>query len=426
MSYGSSTVSLHLRPEAVATVDQEVRDSCHGAAIFGHLTGLKMLQPRKRLSRSRRNTVADVQSLETRQMPTGIVTARFDAINLDLVLSGDRQANDITVTSNALNGVSVTGNNGTSIRFNNQLTAAGTPVQITLGQIRDISASLGNGDDVFLMESQEPTAVRNLTVWTGQGNDSVAVQEFANSKLDITGNLYINTESGNDRVDIIATDAIDVTGNVTILTGAGNDAVGLIDNAKFGAVVGANLAATVANIRAIVDDSNTFGNQAISVDGNVAINTGIGDDAVAVLGIDVTKDLSINAAGGSKDAAVVSNAVVGGSAGLWETDLAYMQNSNIGGDLQFRGLASKERFVIESTSIGNNFDVRMGTGADELFVGATVTVGLNATWRGGLGKNQLVNNSNIVAKTRNFRGNVVDDDAILDATITSLLNAGLL
>ncbi len=385
-----------------------------------------MLQPRKRLSRSRRNTVADVQSLETRQMPTGVVTARFDAINDDLVLSGDRLNNDITLTSNALNGFSVTGNNGTSIRFNNQLTAPGIPVQITFAQLRDITVSLGNGNDVFLMQSEQPTAIRHLSVWTGLGNDAVAVQEFANSQLDITGTLYVNTDGGSDRVDIIATDAINVTGNINILTGSGNDAVGIIDNAKFGAVVGANLAATVANIQAIVDDSNAFGNQAIAVTGSVSISTGVGEDSIAVLGVDVTKDLAINAAGGTRDAAVVSNAVVGGTVGLWETDLAYMQNANIGGDLRFRGLGSKDRFVIDSTAIGRNFDVQMGTGADELFVGATVTVGFNATWRGGLGKNQLVNNSLVVAKIKRFKGNVVDDDAIISAAVDSLLNANLL
>jgi hypothetical protein len=176
-----------------------------------------------------------LESLETRRLLAGNVTAFLNAATSTLVIRGDNKSNDIIINPGATsNGYNITGRHGTTVN--------GRPSAFvdTGGNIENLSIDMGNGDDVvdilayafdhgsIVTGNGDDTVgldldafASGLDIDTGNGNDSVRLIDDQ-----ITGDLNINTGNGNDSVAFahqVTSPGVTVSGNTHINGGRGND-----------------------------------------------------------------------------------------------------------------------------------------------------------------------------------------------------------
>jgi hypothetical protein len=152
----------------------------------------------------------------------------------------------------------------------------------------------GSGNDVVVVEWARING--QVTINTGMGNDRVLVQELDAPAAPRVG-FTINTSHGNNQVAVV--DSV-IARNINITTGNNNDQVGLV-NVKNAATInirtghGAKDQIGIAGVEAtniLLDGGNagrgaTRGTAEIGVtgttlNGNLTIQTGIGDDQVGV------------------------------------------------------------------------------------------------------------------------------------------------
>jgi hypothetical protein len=144
----------------------------------------------------KKNAYPPIELLETRIAPAGIVTVIASGGNL--VLQGDAEANDISITQTALGSIVITGN-----------MAGGSPTQIQLGATGTPAASATVTD-----------INGSLTVRLADGDD--ALRATAGTGLMIGKNLTIDFGGGTNLADL--RDLI-VGGNVSLLGGGGAETV---------------------------------------------------------------------------------------------------------------------------------------------------------------------------------------------------------
>lgn len=154
-----------------------------------------------------------LETLESRRLLSGNVTAVFDAGSNTIVVRGDNKANDILIAPGISTGYLINGRNGTTI--NGAATADVGP-----GSVNNFDIETGNGDDVVEFAEGLGGAARyvvgNLDIGTGNGGDSVKLI------LRSTGNTDINTGNGGDEVSMQGSV---VEGNLNIDTGNGADSI---------------------------------------------------------------------------------------------------------------------------------------------------------------------------------------------------------
>lgn len=355
----------------------------------------------------------EVQQLESKQLLTGVVTLAISGSN-DVSITGDSSANDIDVTIQ--NGqLSVVGNAGTLIRFGGNAAVAAIN-NVTVPGIRDLNVDLKGGDDnIYVEVGSALTIGRNVNVSTGSGSDYVEV--YGNAALTVNGSLRVSTGSGDDIVDLGTDGALmTVKGNAVVDTGSGKDAVAIIDYEKLGA------ANTAAEFQAIPNDSNTVDAQQIRIGRNLTIRTGSDNDAVGIVGVQVGRDAEIHSGFGHGDIVGITNMRVGRNLNLIYGDDNAMTDVTVGGKLKVRSGTGDDRFAASDIR-ASVIDVNLGSGNDQLAIGAGVTAS-RATINGGTGRDNIIGPVAAGAKVKSFEGNAVDL-TILDDVLGGLAEAGL-
>src|SRR5436190_8856761 len=152
----------------------------------------KIVNSRKQKKRiAARRRILFLERLESREVLTGNVTAAIRGG--DLFVNGDSQGNDITITRSGPSSLTITGN-GTTV--NGQ-------ASVTLNNFHDDAIiNLNGGNDKLTFERTIDDLFRlpgGLTITTAGGND-----ELNFSDVSVKDHLFINTGSGNDKINASA------------------------------------------------------------------------------------------------------------------------------------------------------------------------------------------------------------------------------
>lgn len=243
---------------------------------------------------------AEVQSLESRCLPAGTVTASLSGSGI--TLNGDRQDNFIEVDLTPT-GVFVRGVDGTNIKFGARTITDGSQLRLALGPqvTKDLAINLKDGDDavsIYVGGSEEtPVAAtigRDLKIDTGRGEDFVEV-EVRDGSLTVGGGLDIKLGDDSDYLlldgdasfeetdlpedhEESETAPFHVTGLAKISGGTGGDIVGIVD---------------------------------FSTGGNLQIETGHGDDTVGIDSALIGANAIISTGGDNDDVGIAFVAVLG-------------------------------------------------------------------------------------------------------------------
>jgi hypothetical protein len=136
-----------------------------------------------------------VESLESRRLLAGNITAALDAGSGEFRINGDRGANQVQLTFDTNTAaLTLTGENGTTIN--------GSTTPVAVGGYTSIRFEMGKGDDSILVQTLAP-----------------------DTSVVIDSSLGINTDSGDD---VVAFDRLSFR-DVIILTDVGADKVSMID-----------------------------------------------------------------------------------------------------------------------------------------------------------------------------------------------------
>lgn len=302
---------------------------------------MKMSKRRRRSgfwsgSARRENSGVAAELLEQRCCLTGNVKAVLTGTGTGatLTLTGDAQANDITIEDNGSNLI-VTGNNETKI--GGEASKAFNALGGTL------SVKLGEGDDAVTIQGGLGTIfkpIKKLTLDLGNGNNALTA-----SNMTVNGDLSIIGGTGNDTVQI--NEAVATGGNISVNLGAGENSL-----------------TTVA---------------AVTIGGTLSIIGGNGNDNVLLGGLVGTKSLTVNLGNGAnslttevKVNATTSTSITGG----------------VGNDtMQLNGE------VVTPT-----FSVNLGGGVNSLTTGATVNAKTSVSITGGAGGDTVQLNGGVLTK----------------------------
>lgn len=253
-----------------------------------------------KLSRSHRTRRSRLgfESLERRALLAGDVLANLNSGVL--TLTGDTEANSLTVVQTGAGAYTVTGV-GTTINGVANLEFTG----LTGG----LNIDLGAGADAFtftglpLGGAIEAAFSGAVNIQGGLGGDSIA---FENANT--TGDVTIN---GGDDDDTLVVTNVNSDANITIRAAAGADSVTVTS-----VQAGGNLA-----VRSGIGDDEVFVTDAIAT--NMTVRTGLGEDIVELDSLSVDGHLDVN-----------TTLIVGGSAAdademVVSTDLADVDRVDI-------------------------------------------------------------------------------------------------
>lgn len=357
----------------------------------------------------------EVQSLEHRTLPTGIVSVGVSAEG-DIVFTGDVESNIVDVNIDDA-GVHVTGRYGTKVKYQNSTVAAGTTVTFQEpAVIRDLRVNLKEGNDTITLKARSALFVtRDLKIDTGIGSDNVAVH--AHAGITVAHDALINTGSGNDRVQVDSRGGlIHVKNNLSVNTSIGNDAVRLANANQFWAVDDAT------SFNAVADNTGVAFRQKIRVGGHLSVVTGAGTDEVAVLGAEVTGNASINTSV-DRDVVGVSNLRVGGNLALWSADASAVQNLTVAGAFNVSGSELNDRVFINKARLGS-LNVNLADGNDQLAIGAKVVVSGSKQVNGGIGIDTI---SSSLASTSvvSFQVGFVNSLNLIDDVLAAIAMVGI-
>lgn len=313
---------------------------------------------RKSTTRSNLRTSLGLEPLESRSLMAGNVLVNLNAALSRWELIGDGMSNDVQVQSSAAGGLEAVGLNGTTLN--------GAAVAVQLGTVDDLFASLGNGDDrLGITNANGVNDLRNLSVTTGQGADTVEITEAY-----VRGSVNLNTGPGDDLVDA----HLQIRGNLNIVTGAGNDVVDVRGNTGL---------ALLANSQ--IDPEYVFaGGGGIGGGSLVNIDLGIGHDKL-IFNNGVDGNLRINLGAGD--------------------DVATIWSTQVAGSTLFRGEAGADECSVENTDFSGPAAFRMGDGDDTLTIdNGTYVLSTGAFgFDGGLGAGDILDRSgNVFGVVVNF------------------------
>lgn len=130
----------------------------------------------------------------------------------------------------------------------------------------------------------------NLTISLGNGADGVSIDGDAGPGTLSSGNIYVDLGSGNDLSEMSTTNPLTVQGNVTVIGGTGDDAVTLGDGVA-GAFVAQNVTIDLGT-DAGVGQPITMDN--FTVNGNLSINNAGTGNQVTQLGFEAPSTVNGN------------------------------------------------------------------------------------------------------------------------------------
>jgi hypothetical protein len=215
-----------------------------------------------------------VELLEDRLTPSGNVTAAVVAGSL--TITGDAQANGITLSQPAANQITITPDATTSVNGK----AAGTAVTLT-NVTRSITVNLHGGDDslTFNQSAGNITVHGNLAISNGNGNTTVTTKTAGTANtIKVTGNF---SEFLGNGTEFSLFDQFTVGGNMTFDHANGDATVILgVDPANLGKFfdsVGGSLIVLNTNASGQAATGNDFNAlEEVNVGGNVLVNMGFG------------------------------------------------------------------------------------------------------------------------------------------------------
>lgn len=343
---------------------------------------------------TRPGLAAEVQSLESRSLPTGTVTASLS--NGNLTIGGDKFDNNILIEVRTT-GVYLTGLQD----------ADSDPATYT--NIKFGGTTYSAGEAVLLSES---LSLKSVTVLMRDGNDNVRVNVG---------------EPGGDAPDLA------ITGRVRINLGKGNDhGVLLLNNGTL--TIGGNLEGDLENgddcfLVGTAEELNAGDPQdPIQVDGNVIILGRLGNDLIAVADIDVQRSINVNGDNGN-DSLSLQSATIGGNLtldGHGGDDDIHVEEVITAGSTTLRGGSGNDRLRITSLDATGNVTVLLHGGEDQLSVGTlTLAATTKVTLDGGAGTDSLASESDLIdppVKVKGFEDTAasIDPQEIIDA-ITTLI-----
>ena len=227
------------------------------------------------------------------------------------------------------------------------------------------SVSIGTGDGisdaVLIGTAHSVTISGDLSIDTGDGNDTVTIDQLACTNLDV------HTNGGSDTVTVAGADSVTVNGNATIETGdvtTGGDVVH----------VGGGATVSVGKILAVTLGSgdDTFSLDHVNSAGGVLLDGGTGDNTIkvgSVAAVAVANLLSIQTGAGN-DSLNTSSLTTGSLAidtGLG-VDAASLQHLNVAGSASILVADHDHTFALAGEAIS---DVSIDAGASH----ATITLG---------------------------------------------------
>lgn len=290
------------------------------------------------------NVAAEVQSLESRSLPTGTVTASLS--NGNLTISGDNLDNSILIE------VRTTGIYLTGIQD-----VDSEPATFTKINFGDTTYELG--EEVPLTESP---SLKTLSVLMRGGNDNVRME-----------------------IGVAATDpepdapAVSITGRVRINLGKGNDhSVLLLNNGTL--TIGGNLEGDLENgddcfvigpAEAFADEESELPDPLpINVGGNIIVLGRLGQDVITLAGTEVQRNVTIKG-DDHADSISVIGATIHGSLlinGNKGDDDLLLALASIAGTTTIHGDSGNDRVVIAGVESSKNVTVSLGNGEDQLAV----------------------------------------------------------
>jgi hypothetical protein len=307
---------------------------------------LRRLRAHRPVRRRGRFQLGPVDQLETRILPTAVVTFNGTA----MTITGDTNSNVISVTRISGTQVRVNGNgvqditvNGTNVPF----------FDFNLNGAFNLTAKFQAGNDVLAIGGIGVGLLlksANITMGDGLGNAVTIVDST------LTGKLTVNTGDGVDAVTLVNTS---VTGTTAINTGWGLDVVTIID----GVYTGPTTIRTDIGGGAITL-AGSVGNRVKFV-GTLSVTCGDDAEAVTIFRAD-TKAMSIDT-GDNTDVVTIADALVNGGisvktgAGVDVVTLATVVQSSTCANMIDTG-SSQDFVTLAASSLSGPTTVNVGSG----------------------------------------------------------------
>ena len=344
-----------------------------------------------------------LEHLESRQMLSGTVLASVSGGKL--VLTGDAQANDITLDQAGLQSseVRITGD-GTKIKLGRQ--GALVDSIVVSGITKGVVAKLGNGDDSITFTGA--TLAGSVTVSSGAGSSNVHL-----TQTHIVGALKISSGAGTSHNIDLAD--VQIGGKLTISNGSGTGHVTLTHTSAAGHVslrggAGTNhdMDLTDAQVGGKLTISNGSGTGHVtltdtSAAGNVSIVNRGNASSVLLDGVEALAGMKISAKIGQNTVIVGDTSITAaltistGSA----ADVVAIDDTTVGGKMTIATGSGDDLVNIEagedrpgtSTFTGKT-SISLGGGNDALTIGTGTTGGVAAfsstvKFHGGAGSDTL-------------------------------------
>jgi hypothetical protein len=385
-----------------------------------------------------------LEFLEDRVTPAGNVTTTL--VGGSLTITGDNQANGITLSQSAAHSITITPDSSTSV---NGMTA-GHAVSIN-NVTGDVSVNLGQGDDSLTIDlSHGNLAISgNLTLRFGNGNSTVATTTAKTTNLlEVGGNL---TNSFGNGTDSVTFNQFHVAGNLSITHADGNAFVNLgVDSANLGHLfssVGGNL--TVDNVSPSGAPASGFDINALeetNVGGNVDVDMGLGASngfgGWTTFGtltnhlVHVGGSLSMDNLTGSmsngdflKDGLEVVNTTVSGAetlnmgsgTGSAVVGDGFGAPASSAGSISISGTGTNDQALVFGTAIANSLSVSLTGGGTNKIGLDNLTVGRGTTVTTGAGADSVAID-NTAGPGSTFGGSVVIDTGAGNDTLS--INSG--
>ncbi len=342
--------------------------------------------------------------LEDRVLLAGNVTVAFNAAG-DLVVTGDNQANDISIVDVDGDGhYSVVGNNDTTVTYSDDVIQSG---------LFDIDANgVSTDDDVNVFNAPVASAGDNLIVNLKGGDDTLTfVDSGVAGDLGVGLDVAINMGTGNDFVDIMGAGETSFD-HVSINLGVGQNGL-LIDT-------------TTANVLKVVGgagndniDISNFNANSLSIAGGAGVdnigvsssfvadanvNGGAGADNIGVTNSNITNMSISGGAGGDiigASGSVFGDLSISGNKGR---DQVNLDTIFVTGDTSVIMDGGKDLVDIQNSVFDGSFSLKGGKGSDEVSVGNSDFNGV-VFFNGGKGSDFLYDNggNNIVFNSSNTK-----------------------
>lgn len=314
------------------------------------------------------NVAAEVQSLESRSLPTGTVTASLSGGNL--TIGGDNLDNSILIEVRT-----------TGIFLTGLPDADSDPATFT--KIKFAGVTFEAGEAVPLTGTP---SLKNLTILMRGGNDNVrmavgiaATDPEPNAPAAaITGRVRINLGKGNDHgVVLLNNGTLSIGGNLEGDLESGDDCL-VIGPAEAFAEGESELPVPLP----------------INVGGNVIILGRLGQDVITLAGTEVQRAVTINGDDQADSITVIGATIHGNLSinGNKGNDDLLLALTSVAGTTNIRGDSGNDRVVILGLESSKNVAVYLGSGDDQLVVG-----GLSVddetdriTFDGGTGSDSLM------------------------------------